>query len=687
MLLPICQITLLKHGGYCVGDHLFPFRTESLSPIAPMVLVNSGRVGRRHTSYRTPAKAGVFVFKEENTLRYLFRFRISRKFELMNVRRYFFLILLFMNLSIFAQVQINGIVKNNYKFIEPQIIDTSASRVHTWDSSLTENKHRYILNIDSGTMFEVIDPFFNSFSDSVRPLDPVSHRYQSTEPVWSDLWTLFGSIGGPMFNPLVGLQSDDYSFSGFLSSQTNHSAYNFRRGPLPMVEWLYSDGHGRGQSFGFRVSGSRNLNNHFDARYVRTQTRGTLLNESYFRDDLLIKSIGINRNIGLKWKWLAQYQSGENQETGGISNPEQLDSSWYNLNRQFLDIRWSSSVKSYYNSFNWDLSGSFNSFQYFNYHIESRGFIHLRKFDAPSIFITDTIVSRKARTQFSFSRKGGLDDIYVSFGVQHRLQRKNGIDSLNGPRWDPYMSIRSPFFDIEYGILTSRYDLRIKSIEILKGVIFSEFSAKKKQAPLWSGQLEPKITEQSGMITLKLGKNILSSYLRVSQGDNVLHALNNDDIGVWSVRDPYRFLKISFAGRVNPNLKYSLNYSQSTTSDLGIAPWVSTFSYNHEWIINSQTRLFIGFTAYGWTGNWNRPFYVPQRGTFAFSKESVVEENRRVDGLITPFIGVRFKTEAEIVLNIQNVNQGWLPNSVFLVENYPSPPLAIRVTGRWRMFN
>nr|AOE11705.1 hypothetical protein [uncultured bacterium] len=54
MLLPICQITLLKHGGYCVGDHFFPFRTESLSPIAPMVLVNSGRVGRRHNSYENP---------------------------------------------------------------------------------------------------------------------------------------------------------------------------------------------------------------------------------------------------------------------------------------------------------------------------------------------------------------------------------------------------------------------------------------------------------------------------------------------------------------------------------------------------------------------------------------------------------------------------------------------------------
>ena len=29
------------------GFHLFPFRTEQLSPPAPMVLRNSGRVGRR----------------------------------------------------------------------------------------------------------------------------------------------------------------------------------------------------------------------------------------------------------------------------------------------------------------------------------------------------------------------------------------------------------------------------------------------------------------------------------------------------------------------------------------------------------------------------------------------------------------------------------------------------------------
>ena len=37
------------------GFHLFPFRTEQLSPAAPMVLRNSGRVGSRRLSARVPS--------------------------------------------------------------------------------------------------------------------------------------------------------------------------------------------------------------------------------------------------------------------------------------------------------------------------------------------------------------------------------------------------------------------------------------------------------------------------------------------------------------------------------------------------------------------------------------------------------------------------------------------------------
>ena len=48
------QLVLSKRysGGYSVGDHLFPFRTEKLSPTAPMVLHTRGRVGRRQLFYK-----------------------------------------------------------------------------------------------------------------------------------------------------------------------------------------------------------------------------------------------------------------------------------------------------------------------------------------------------------------------------------------------------------------------------------------------------------------------------------------------------------------------------------------------------------------------------------------------------------------------------------------------------------
>ena len=36
------QAVRTLYGGYAEGDHLFPFRTEQLSPSWPMVLVTPG---------------------------------------------------------------------------------------------------------------------------------------------------------------------------------------------------------------------------------------------------------------------------------------------------------------------------------------------------------------------------------------------------------------------------------------------------------------------------------------------------------------------------------------------------------------------------------------------------------------------------------------------------------------------
>ena len=50
-----CLHVSLIEAATAPGFHLFPFRTEKLSPVAPMVLRNSGRVGRRRFLRKSPA--------------------------------------------------------------------------------------------------------------------------------------------------------------------------------------------------------------------------------------------------------------------------------------------------------------------------------------------------------------------------------------------------------------------------------------------------------------------------------------------------------------------------------------------------------------------------------------------------------------------------------------------------------
>jgi hypothetical protein len=39
------------------------------------------------------------------------------------------------------------------------------------------------------------------------------------------------------------------------------------------------------------------------------------------------------------------------------------------------------------------------------------------------------------------------------------------------------------------------------------------------------------------------------------------------------------------------------------------------------------------------------------------------------------------------LVKFQNANQGWIPNTIFLAENYPVAAAAVLFEGRWRMFN
>src|SRR5215204_2566941 len=60
--------TLVRHGAFTIsaviatGSHLFPFRTEKLSPSAPMVLglFRPGRVGRRRFFFAKGRREAAF---------------------------------------------------------------------------------------------------------------------------------------------------------------------------------------------------------------------------------------------------------------------------------------------------------------------------------------------------------------------------------------------------------------------------------------------------------------------------------------------------------------------------------------------------------------------------------------------------------------------------------------------------
>lgn len=53
-------ISYLRSYGDCSGGvHLFPFRTEKLSPPAPMILPKGGKVGRRQF-FKNPVLTGFF---------------------------------------------------------------------------------------------------------------------------------------------------------------------------------------------------------------------------------------------------------------------------------------------------------------------------------------------------------------------------------------------------------------------------------------------------------------------------------------------------------------------------------------------------------------------------------------------------------------------------------------------------
>jgi len=123
----------------------------------------------------------------------------------------------------------------------------------------------------------------------------------------------------------------------------------------------------------------------------------------------------------------------------------------------------------------------------------------------------------------------------------------------------------------------------------------------------------------------------------------------------------------------------------ASSRELGLAPGYGEFGLVYAAKVPNLypgMRVQFEFQGQGWTGGWQRPVWVAEKGLFGYAINGV---QMPAGGLVHAAAMV-YLGEAQLGVIAQNANQGWIPNTVFVAQNYPVPPATIRWFVRWRMF-
>jgi len=259
------------------------------------------------------------------------------------------------------------------------------------------------------------------------------------------------------------------------------------------------------------------------------------------------------------------------------------------------------------------------------------------------------------------------------------------LDSSFGVTWDPYVQLTTGSSTMKYHVASGNYQLTVKNLFYAP----LDVTAERNYAPFWSGQevLQPSMF--SAFMWLAKGRLTLR-YEDYSKR-NLLVVQNAEDLGVWTATPASQLVRVRWVSPFSlektgkaSHLDVAANFTWTSAPELMMPPLMLKATWDRQWNINPNTQFFIALEAIGWAGRWARPVYVPERGQFAYSPNSgTIAPN----GIVTPLAGVRFKKEAEFLVKFQNANQGWIPNTIFLAENYPVAAAAVLFEGRWRMFN
>ena len=520
------------------------------------------------------------------------------------------------------------------------------------------------------------------------------------------------ALGSPAWDfqqglvPRVGIQS---SFLGFWknSDQSNMDAWSVRKGPLPIVDWIGQAAHGRGQDFGVVASASPRYYQHFWVDFRRLQMAGGLLPEDHFNDRL--KAAFWGRDSARHWRYNVQFgiQRNVDGESGGVVRTEALTTreDWQ-PNRNLISTRWSSAERSGRTltaRVEWiharsniglvaDWSRSTHGFGGAPASVDSLGYM-----------VLDVRLKRGSAARWSEPAMRGVSTIAILPRI--RPEWSVGLRSVTARTWNSGIWMEgaaAPRISPVAGwrFLGRRHKVRTE-VDVLGQAAEVSYSLHRyeQRDPLlameglqrWTMPWEGEVVQHVRRAEL-LVRPIKQFAVRAvaSSPDPLLRVLSWEDVNaLWGIRSSWAMASAEW----NTALKFSPTWSLkmaaqgrwASSRELGLAPGnaAATLVY-----ASPVAGLFPGMrvqfelSGQAWTGGWQRPVWVAEKGLFGLS----AEQDAMPAGGLLHAAAIVYLGEAQLGIVAQNANQGWVPNTVFMAQHYPVPPASLRWFLRWRMF-
>ena len=518
------------------------------------------------------------------------------------------------------------------------------------------------------------------------------------------------ALGGPDWIFARGLQyagSADAIRLGFWtnSAQELPEHWALRKGPLPVVDWVGQSAQGRGQEFGIVASASPQYYRHFWVDYRRLQMAGGLLPEDHFADRL--KTAFWGRDSAHIWRYrvLLGLHRNVDGESGGVPNLDPLTqaSSWQ-PNRNLVPTRWTTAQR----------SGGTVTAQAALVHARSKLGLQVdwnrsthgfggapTTADSLEYSSLELRVGRFNQAYWSEPAMRGISSIMPlpriraewSLGVRgiqaHVWNAGVWSERSLGPRWSPVARWSYPG---RRNRLNAEWDLLRKSAEATYALLVkNESMVQVKAMQRWTMPWEGQVVEQVQAARLGIQPlRPLTFVATVSSPDPVLRVQRWDvPVARWEARPAWAVAGVDWSSEVRLSSSWTLDVKAqgrwASSPELGLAPANGTLKLVYARSVAGLypgMRVKLELQGQGWSGGWQRPVWVAERGLFGYSDESdPMPAGGLIHAALTVYLG-----EAQLGVLCQNTNQGWVPNTVFMAQHYPVTPANVRWFLRWRMF-